>query len=267
MIALIGLGYLGLTTFAHPTQLPHNSKTCIDQECEKSCKKHSHKTAIVQFKQGKVYELAFADIIPEKMSQLNEEYFPKAMPFMVKYGAKMIGGFSVVQNESEQFKSNMVAIFEWPNIEARLNLLKDKEFKKIVHLRDQALRSIQLGYFEVEEDKTIEFKSNKVYEFGAANLFQTKEAKKNLDQYFQVSEPIKQSYGGMYPKFIVNFSNVDSKNQATYQPQMQFIVEWDSLEDKAKLFSNKEFNTKAKPLMMKAVAKADYIYGAFNFPK
>ncbi len=263
----LGLVSLGLTTIAQESKSNVNPQSKTEHDCTKLCKSHDMKTAKIQFKKGKVYELAFADIKPDKMNQLNHDYFPKAMPFIMKYGAKMVGGFSVVENESDMLKSNMVAIFEWPSVDARLNLLKDKEFQKIVHLRDEALNGIQLGYFEVEADKEIEFKSNKIYEFGAANLFQTKSAKKNLDKYFQVSDPIKRSYGGMYPEFILNLSHIDSKNQATYTPHMQFIVEWDSLDDKAKLFANKEFNSKAKPLMMKAVEKADFVYGTFNFPE
>ena len=77
------------------------------------------KMQTLKFSKGKLYELAFANIIPEKMDQLNNEYFPKAMPFTAKYGAKMLGGFGVVQNESKLLPSNMVAIFEWPNAQAR----------------------------------------------------------------------------------------------------------------------------------------------------
>ncbi|MBL4668969.1 MAG: DUF1330 domain-containing protein [Flavobacteriales bacterium] len=223
------------------------------------------KSQTITFTKGKLYELAFADIKPEKMEQLNNEYFPKAMPLMAKYGAKMLGGFGVVKNESEMLASNMVAIFEWPNAQARLNLLADKEFQKIVHLRDEALNTVQLGYFEVKEDKNVTFRSDKVYEMGAANLAPGEEGKKALDEYFKVSEPIKRSYGGTYPEFVLNFSPVDSKGQATYTPHMQFIVEWDSLKDNEKLFANEEFKTKAIPLLNKAVEKFDAVFTKFSF--
>ncbi len=165
---------------------------------------HDIKAQTVLFKKGKVYELAYVDVQPEKMNQLNTQYFPKAMPFIIKYGAKMIGGFEVVKNESDMLPSNMVAIFEWPNAQARLDLLADKEFQKIVHLRDEALNTVNLGYFGVTEDKAITFRSDKVYEFGSANLKPGDQAQKDLKNYFEISEPIKRSYGGGYPEFIIN---------------------------------------------------------------
>ncbi len=228
---------------------------------------HDIKAQTVLFKKGKVYELAYVDVQPEKMNQLNTQYFPKAMPFIIKYGAKMIGGFEVVKNESDMLPSNMVAIFEWPNAQARLDLLADKEFQKIVHLRDEALNTVNLGYFGVTEDKAITFRSDKVYEFGSANLKPGDQAQKDLKNYFEISEPIKRSYGGGYPEFIINFNKTDSKGQATFVPHMQFIVEWNSIADNQKLYANNDFKTKAIPEMMKAIAKFDAVFTKFSFPQ
>ena len=232
---------------------------------EKKAVIHEVKTQTIIFKKDKIYELAFADVKPEKMNQLNNQYFPKAMPLIMKYGGKMLGGFGVVKTDSKQLKSNMVAIFEWPNAKARLKLLADKNFQKITHLRDQALNSVSLGYFEVAEDKAVTFRSDKVYEFGSANLKPGKKAQADLQKYFQVSEPIKRSYGGAYPEFIVSFNKTESKGQATFIPHMQFIVEWDSLEDNKKLFTNHNFKTKAVPLMMKAISSFDAVFTKFAF--
>lgn len=246
----------------------NETKSRTSKDCSETCAiTHDVKTQTVLFKKGKVYELAFADVKPEKMDQLNNQYFPKAMPFMLKYGAKMIGGFGVVKNESKMLPGNMVAIFEWPSADARLKLLADKEFQKIVHLRDEALNIVNLGYFEVGESKAVTFRSDKVYEFGNADLKHGKQAQEDLKKYFEVSEPIKRSYGGVYPEFLVNFSNIDSKGQATFQPHMQFIVEWNSLEDNAKLFANQDFKTKAVPIMMRAISKADFVFTKFAFPE
>lgn len=246
----------------------NENKSNHSKDCSTTCTNdHDVKTQTVLFKKGKVYELAFADVKLEKMDQLNNQYFPKAMPFMMKYGAKMIGGFGVVKNESKMLPGNMVAIFEWPSVDARLKLLADKEFQKIVFLRDEALNTVNLGYFTVGEDKAVTFRSDKVYEFGSADLKPGKQAQEDLKRYFEVSEPIKRNYGGGYPEFILSFNNTDSKGQATYQPHMQFIVEWNSVEDNEKLFANNEFKTKAAPIMMKAVSKADFVFAKFAFPE
>ena len=261
---------LGMLLFQNSYSQNNHTNMAINDGEKHSCKtacSHNIKTQTVHFKKGKVYEVAYADVKPEKMSQLNNRYFPKAMPFMVKYGAKMIGGFSVVKNESNMLPSNMVAIFEWPSAKARLKLLADKEFQKIVYLRDEAINTVNLGYFEVEENKTITFKSDKVYEFGSANIKPGKQAQIDLQQYFEISEPIKRSYGGAYPEFIMNFKKTDSKGQATFIPHMQFIVEWNSVADNQKLFANHDFKTKAIPVMMKAIAKFDAVFTKFAFPQ
>lgn len=242
-----------------------NTRIASNYESQKTEMLHEVKTQTILFKKDKIYELAFADVKPEKMNQLNNQYFPKAMPLIIKYGGKMLGGFGVAKTDSKLLKSNMVAIFEWPNAKARLKLLADKNFQKIAHLRDESLNKISLGYFNVAEDKAVTFRSDKVYEFGSANLKPGKKAQADLQKYFKVSEPIKRNYGGVYPEFIVSFNSTNSKGQATFIPHMQFIVEWDSLEDNKKLFSNDDFKTKAVPLMMKAISSFDAVFTKFAF--
>ncbi|MEK6154709.1 hypothetical protein WIW50_15680 [Flavobacteriaceae bacterium 3-367] len=226
---------------------------------------HDVKTQAILFKKGKVYELAFADIKPDKMEQLNKQYFPKALELAAQYGGKMIGGFGVVKNKSKSLPGNMVAIFEWPTAESRLKFLKNKQYKKIAPIRDEAINTMNLGYFEVAKDKIVTFRSDKVYEFGGVDLKAGEQAQTSIKKYFEVSEPIKRNYGGTYPEFVLRLISTDSKGQATYEPQMQFIIEWDSVEDNEKLFANKEFKTKAAPLMMSAVAKADFVFTKFSF--
>ena len=148
---------------------------------------------------------------------------------------------------------------------SKIKVLADKNFQKIAHLRDESLNKISLGYFNVAEDKAVTFRSDKVYEFGSANLKPGKKAQADLQKYFKVSEPIKRNYGGVYPEFIVSFNSTNSKGQATFIPHMQFIVEWDSLEDNKKLFSNDDFKTKAVPLMMKAISSFDAVFTKFAF--
>ncbi len=50
-------------------------------------------------------------------------------------------------------------------------------------------------------------------------------------------------------------------------PHMQFIVEWNSVADNQKLFSNHDFETKAVPKLMKALAKFDAVFTKFSFPQ
>ena len=83
---------------------------------------------------------------------------------------------------------------------SRLNLLADKDYQKIIPLRNAAIQDeMQFGWFNVKADTPIEFRSDKIYEIGTANL--VKDGGKILQEYNQIAEPIKRSYGGDYPEF------------------------------------------------------------------
>lgn len=233
------------------------------ESCDASCNHNKLKTQAVLFEKGKIYEIAYAEVVPEKAEQLSTQYFPKALKISSEYGGKLIASFNVVKNESKNFPAQMIAIFEWPNAEARLSFLKNKEYQKIIYLRDEAIKKLQLGYFQVPESKAVTFRSDKVYEFGAADL--VKNGLEKLKAYNEIAEPYKRNYGGAYPEFIMNFSKADSKGQATYVPQMQFIVEWASLEDNKKLFENEGFAKNAVPLLLSAIDKFDAVFTKFSF--
>nr|WP_299488451.1 DUF1330 domain-containing protein [uncultured Allomuricauda sp.] len=232
------------------------------KDCAKTCM-HINKSTKVTFKSNKVYEFAYATVNPEKAEILGE-YIQKVIPIAAKYGGKPFVSFLVVKSESEKFQVNTVAIFEWDSPQSRLNLLADKDYQKITHLRDAAIQDeMQFGWFNVSQDSPIEFKSDKIYEIGTANL--VKDGGEILQEYNQIAEPIKRSYGGDYPEFKIVFESLkDSRGQATFSPQMQFIVEWRSLEDKDKLFANQDFKTKAVPILMKAIDTFDPVFTKIN---
>ena len=232
------------------------------KDCVKPCT-GINKSSKVTFKSSKVYEFAYVTINPEEAESLGE-YFQKVVPIAAKHGGRPFASFSVAKSESEKFRGNTVAIFEWDNPQARLNLLADRAYKKITHLRDAAIQGeMHFGWFRVKTDTPIEFKSDKIYEFGAANL--VKDGGKILQEYNQIAEPIKRSYGGDYPEFKIVFESLqDTKGQATFSPQMQFIVEWRSLEDKDRLFANEDFKTKAVPVLMKAIDTFDPVFTKIN---
>ena len=223
------------------------------------------KSAKVLFQKDKVYEIVFFSITEGKEKQVFEEYMPKAAPYFEKYRVKTIGMFNVEENRSEELQSQMIGIFEWPNYEAKEMLEADKGFKKVAKLREGGFSFFKGGWFAPAEDKEVVFYSNKVYEMAGASIHPTEEAKASLGKYFEVSEPIKRSYGGAYPEFLVNLSPTDSKGTSTYSNDMQFIVEWDSVEDNTKLFADEDFKTKAAPLMMAAISKADFVFAKFIF--
>jgi len=252
-----------------PATYSDKKETALTEEknkCTTLCTEDHVESAKVLFKKDKVYEIVFFSVTEGKEKQLFEKYMPKAAPFFKKYGVKNVAMFSVVENRSDDLQSKMVGIFEWPDYEAKEKLEADINFQKVAKLRDGTFSFFKGGWFATKEDKEVTFYSNKVYEMVGADIYPTDEAKNSLSEYFKVSEPIKRSYGGVYPEFVINFIPSDSKGTATYSPEMQFIVEWETIDDNRKLFANEDFKTKAVPLMQKAVAKANFVFAKFIFP-
>ncbi len=234
------------------------------KDCASVCADHV-KTAKVLFQKDKVYEIVFFSITEGKENQIFEKYLPNAAPYFEKYGVKTIGMFKVEESRSEVLQSQMVGIFEWSSYQAKENLEADKGFQKVAKLRDGGFSFFKGGWFATPEDKEVVFSSNKVYELAGATLHPTEEAQASIAKYFEVSEPIKRNYGGTYPEFLVNLNPTDSKGTSTYSNDMQFIVEWDSIDDNTKLFADEDFKTKAAPLMMAALAKADFVFAKYVF--
>ncbi len=84
-----------------------------------------------------------------------------------------------------------------------------------------------------------------------------------LKEYGEISVPIKRSYGGNYPKLIIKFKASDAKGKVTYNADIQFLIEWDSLEDIDTLFSYGQFRTEALRVLQKAVSKMDNVFTKF----
>ncbi len=227
--------------------------------------RHDVQSARVLFKESKVYEIVFFTLAEGMEKQVFEEYLPQAAPFFDKYGVKTIGMFSVVESRSDDLQSKMVGIFEWPDYAAKEKLESDDAFQRIATLRDGAFSFFKSGWFSTKEDRQVTFHSDKTYELAGATLHPTEEAKALIGKYFEVSEPIKRNYGGTYPEFLIEMHPTDANGTSTYSNDMQFIVQWDSVEDNQKLFANEEFRTQAAPLMQEAIAKADFVFAKFIF--
>lgn len=259
---------LGTTMFACGNSSEGNTQETVTAKSKSSTKETDEvKKATVAFKKDKVYEIVYFTVAPEKQKQVFEEYMPKAKPYFEKYGVQPVGMFRVIESRSDSLKSEMVGIFEWPNYQAKVDLESDRKFKKVAKLRDGGFSFFRGGWFEVKEDKAVTFRSDKVYEMTGASVHKTDEAQQALSKYFEVSEPIKRSYGGAYPEFLVQFAPSDSRGTATYNHDMHIIVEWDKLEDNAKLFDNEKFKNDAVPLLKKALSGSDFVFTKFNFPE
>lgn len=222
------------------------------------------KSADITFKAGKVIEIAYATLEGGKEEKLGKDYFSKILPLAAKYGGKMLGSLQVTAVVDGEVAPQMIAIFEWPNIEARDNLLADREAQKLFPIRDAILTSIKLAYFTVEKDVTVTFREDKTYEF--FNAWLTPEAGKLLPEYFKRSEAPKKKYGPI--TFLVSLKPITGLPAADYllQPQMAGIVEWNNTNAYYGLMADPEFK-KVVPLLKKSVTRLDGIHAKFDFPQ
>jgi len=239
------------------------NKTKKNTSCEKSCKHDEANSLDITLKSGKVIEIAFATIEGGKEAELSENYFPKILPLAAKYGGKMLGSFQVLAITGGEIQPQMVAIFEWPSVDAQKQLLADKKAQKLFSIRDAALTSIQLAYYEVEEDVTVSFQKDKTYEF--FNAWLTPESKTALPEYFKQSEAPKLKYGP--PKFVASLKPLINVPNESFilQPQMAGIVEWNNVATYYGLVADPDFK-KASPLLEKSVRRLDMIQTRINMP-
>ncbi len=160
----------------------------------------SMKQAQLMFSKDKVYELAYVSIIPGMEGQVFKDYFPKALPLAAKYGGKSMGMLAVPGVQDGNKQAQMVAIFEWPSVDAWFALHDDPEFKKIVHIRDEALAFGNPGnFYTVGEDTTATFSEGKMYELANYTLKQDDDgwsSKKSVfDNYINQEKQISEMHG------------------------------------------------------------------------
>jgi len=220
------------------------------------------KSTNISFKAGKVIEIAYATVEGGKEEKLGKDYFSKILPIAAKYGGKMLGSLRVTAVVDGEVAPQMIAIFEWPNIEARDKLLADRKAQKLFPIRDAILTSIKLAYFTVEKDVAVTFREDKTYEF--FNAWLTPEAGKLLPEYFKKSDAPKKKYGPI--TFVVSLKPIAGLPAADYllQPHMAGIVEWNNTTAYYGLMADPEFK-KVVPLLERSVTRLDGIHAKFNF--
>ena len=174
----------------------------------------------------------------------------------------MVASFEVVAITGGEVNPQMIAIFEWQKTSDREKLLKDKEALKLFPVRDDAITSLKLAYYTVDEDVTISFRSDKTYEF--FNAWLTPKSETSLPKYFELSSKPKEKYGP--PKFLVNLKPyVEYLKGEPYMldPHMAGIVEWNNVAAFYGLQADPEFK-KTTYLLDESVSRLDMIQAKVN---
>lgn len=93
------------------------------------------------------FEFALAKVIDGKEDQLFGQYFPQVGPIVGSHGGRPVGSFKVEGRPDNSADVSFGALFMWPSRAAYDALHDDDRFKKIVHLRTEALSVLDSGNF------------------------------------------------------------------------------------------------------------------------
>lgn len=269
LLCIIGFSLIvvaNCTSSTHQKAESARASMTHHQKVKHSKTNRSLKAAEVQLEPGKVYEVTFFSIKEGKMTIMNEDYFPKAMPILTEYGAKNLGMFKVVAKKGgEMQRPQMIALFEWPSLTAMHNLHNDPRMRSLGKIRDSSISFFRQAFHKVEKETTIVFRSDKTYEFFAAWL--NPNSGPTLGKYFKASEPMKKRHGPPVFKVMLSpLKEAPDKNHIL-KPGMAGIVEWPSTQTYYELKDDYEFATKAAPLLNQAVARLDMIHAKFIFQR
>ncbi|MBS9716470.1 DUF1330 domain-containing protein [Pseudohalocynthiibacter aestuariivivens] len=220
--------------------------------------------ATVLLKADTVIEVSYGSIEGGKEMQLMGDYLPKIMPIVESYGGKMLGNFQVTAVTGGEITPQMVAIFEWPSLEARNEMHADEAAKELFPLREDAMTFFKQAFYTVDEDTPLTFHEDKTYEFFTAWL--TFAAKASLPAYFVMSDAPKQNYGP--PRFIATLKPLEDGPNGSYvlNPDMAGIVEWNNTATYYGLVNNPGFKL-AAPLLSASVSRLDMVHTRFAFPQ
>ncbi len=178
------------------------------------------KTGEIQFKKDKHIEVALLTIKPGMEKQFNEDYFSKAWPIGTKYGARLIGSFSIKKKDDGNVPAQLLVFFEWNSTEDYRKFNADLDFIKIVNIRNEALSFLSTGSFTVDRDITYPLASDKTYEFAALWL----ENPSLLQEYFQAVLPLATDPKIQF-ELIAQLSATGTPD-GSYHPNLIFLSEW-----------------------------------------
>lgn len=244
------------------------------------------KQAKIMFSKDKVYELAYVSIIPGMEPQVFGEYFPKVLPLAGTYGGKSVGMLAVPGAKNGSKEAQMVAIFEWPSVDAWLKLHKDPDFLKIVPIRDQAIAFGNPGnFYTVSEDVEATFTQGKMYELANYTLKQDDDgwsSKKSVfDKYIKNEQQVAANHGSKQDVLLtpvplsvhvqekIKIACGDHNGYATDDmgllPQLTRLREWSSF-DSYNEHINSRAISKTNKLKKDAVKHEYTLQTVFGFP-
>ena len=219
----------------------------------------------IRVSRDKIYELLFVSAIEGVDGKDETQPLRLADRQLDEWGARRLASFRVQRSASQDLDAQWVHLLEWPDAEARL-LAEDSGLCLSSQVTDTVSRH-RSGIFRTSEDGVIRLRTDKVYEFAGLTLHDGVAARASFHRYHQVVTPIQQSYGGSYPRTILDLQPVEGEGHDSYHHARQTLVQWDSIEDADKLRSSADYRRRALPLRARAVRSSDSLITQFVVPR
>ncbi|MCH8035240.1 MAG: DUF1330 domain-containing protein [Bacteroidetes bacterium] len=244
IIAALMLGTFGLsaTSFYNNEEGKVSECTSTETKVKAEVEETTNTPATVGevvFQKGKLIEVAFLSVKEGKGKQLKEDYFPKVMPIITEYGAKPLMTIGVKNAWSDDIKPQMVVFFEWPSAAKKEAFDKDKRFKELKAIRDDALSFLKIGYFEVEKDMPVQLDESKFYEVYGMSM--NKENGHLMQKYFEKAGPISTNDYGVDFALSMKPVHVNIFGSDHYVPQTFGLAIWPDAEANDKYFGSEEY--------------------------
>lgn len=242
IIVAFMLGTLGFSAISYSNEKSKATKSSSEAPKVEAVAEFAEPSAEIKkviFKKGKLIEVAFLSIKEGMGKQLKEDYFPKVMPIVTEYGGKPLMKVGVKNNYSKDIKAQMVVFFEWPSAAKKEAFEKDSRFIKVKKIRDQALSFLQLSFFEVAKDMSVQLDGSKFYEVYGMSMNQEKGHL--MQKYFEKAGPLCTNEYGVDFALSMTPVTVNIKGHHNYVPQTFGLAIWPSAEANAKYFGSKEY--------------------------
>lgn len=149
---------------------------------------------VVDFSAGEVIEIVYVDIKHGQQDTFFVDYFPNVEPLFADHGGRVVAQFETFDVVEGDITPQHVLLLQWPSAAAFDAALKDDRAAPFVPTRSEALRDLHFGLFTVDQDTTVTFRDDVVYEFFAA-IPGNPDAPAMLGRFFQNVIPTAMGYG------------------------------------------------------------------------
>ncbi|WP_299193523.1 DUF1330 domain-containing protein [uncultured Erythrobacter sp.] len=197
----------------------------------------AHRSFSVELKRGEVLQL----IAPEARADAADaraEYYRTAVPPAEELGFRRLGQLNVRQKVVSEYDPGGFIFFSWPSQAAFDQFSVRPDLPEIEAMRPQGWDELRLYNLELEEDISLQFRSDKHYTVVVAWLDAENSA--DYDRYLDGIEPAVRAAGGRFV-YKMRAPSMEAHNSPPGAPGQITFVEWSDVDGFAKVQQSQEY--------------------------